>query len=111
MWLNPALTRVNSFVQNELPPYPPQIVLPDSRAWAAFYDSNDVTSMFVARDATGGNPGTGQPVGVWLDKMHMGELTATEYLAINAISDPLQAPGNRACYRCASTFCHWRRSA
>ena len=57
------------------------------------FDRLDLTSMFVERDGTGGNPAVSGSFGLWLDKKHMGGLLAAQYMTNEGISDPLLVPG------------------
>jgi hypothetical protein len=44
------------------------------------FDDSDITSMFVGRDGSGGNPSPGETVGLQLDKSSMGGMTAAAYI-------------------------------
>ncbi len=58
------------------------------------YNLADQGSLFVGRDGTGGAPGDGDPVGLMLDVAQLKGRTATQYMAQNAITDPLTVPGH-----------------
>jgi hypothetical protein len=49
--------------------------------FTAMFEDSDVTSLFVGRDGSGGNPSPGETVGLQLDKSHMGGMTAAAYIA------------------------------
>jgi hypothetical protein len=60
-----------------------------ARRSEAIFDDSDLTSMFVGRDGSGGNPSPGETVGLQLDKSHMGGMTAAAYIDSRPeLSDP-----------------------
>lgn len=70
---------------------------PTGRADAAYIAANallfpefdELTSMFVERDGSGGNPGPGDTIGLVLNKAGMGGQTAEAYIAgLPELSDP-----------------------
>lgn len=67
----------------------------------SLFDDSDLTSMFVERDGSGGNPSPGDFVGLQLDKSSMGNQSAAAYIDnLPELSDPdnqalLNATGSR----------------